>query len=474
MLSLRYKLALYYLVVLSLVLLVCGLAIYGYISRSLVNTIDQSLDHQVQKLEQVAKLSTYESASDEPNFPPGGEPEAEGEVIPLAMHLMQVINERGEIKTETYAHAQNEVVADLAALQRLAPDRTYHDTVIMPDGEALRLATRRTKGHDGADFYVRLGYSLAALQHARKRLLLIFGIVIPLALLLSGAGGLLLANQALRPVDSITKAAEQIGAGDLTGRVPAPKKMDEIGRLAATFNSMIARLQAAFERQKQFTSDASHELRTPLAVMRGELEVTLRRARTPEEYQRTLGSNLEEVIRLSRLVEDLLMLARADAGRVELHCEPVNLTELCRNTTEYISPLADEREQTLTYQAPPQAITINADQQRLKQLLLNLLDNAIKYTDHHGTITLSLTTENQHTVLTVADSGRGIPAEDLPHVFDRFFRRSAKTSDRSTQGSGLGLSIVKWIVDAHGGSIEVQSKLGAGTTFTVRFPLAEI
>ncbi|MBI1765832.1 MAG: heavy metal sensor histidine kinase [Acidobacteria bacterium] len=473
MLSLRYKLALYYLVILSLVLMVCGLAIYGYISRSLVNTIDQSLDHQVQKLEQIAKLSTYDSPNDEPNFPPGGEPEAENEVVPLAMHLMQVINERGEIKTESYAHPQNEVAADLAALQRLAPDRTYHDTVVMPGGEALRLATRRTKGHDGADFYVRLGYSLAALQQARKRLLLIFGIVIPLALLLSGAGGLVLANQALRPVDSLTKAAEQIGAGDLTERVPVPEKMDELGRLASTFNHMIARLQAAFERQKQFTSDASHELRTPLAVMRGELEITLRRERSPEEYQRTLGSNLEEIIRLSRLVEDLLMLARADAGRVELRCEPVNLTALCCDTADYITPLAEQREQTLVCLTPPQTVTIQADQQRIKQLLLNLLDNAIKYTDHGGTITLSLAAESDAVVIKVADTGRGIPPEDVPHVFERFFRRSAKTSDRSASGSGLGLSIVKWIVEAHGGSIEVQSRLSEGTTFTVRFPLVE-
>ncbi len=472
MLSLRYKLALYYLVILSLVLLVCGLAIYGYLSRSLVNTIDESLDHQVQKLEQVAKLSTYDSGIDDPNQAPDSANDSEGEVIPIPLQLMQVINSRGEVQTETYAHPQDEVAVDLASLQRLLPDTTYHETLHMPSGELLRVATRRTKGHDGADFYVRLGHSLAALQQARKRLLLVFGIAIPLALLLSGFGGLLMANQALQPVDRITKAAEQIGAGDLTERVPVPEKMDELGRLAATFNSMIARLQAAFERQKQFTSDASHELRTPLAVMRGELEVTLRRARTPEEYQRTLGSNLEEIIRLSRLVEDLLMLARADAGRVELRCEPVNLTELCRKTVEYISPLADERAQTLTYQAPPQTVTINADQQRIKQLLLNLLDNAIKYTGHCGAITLSLTTENQHAVLAVADTGRGIPAEDLPHVFERFFRRSAMTTDRSAAGSGLGLSIVNWIVEAHGGQIEVSSELGKGSVFTIRLPLA--
>lgn len=471
MLSLRYKLALYYLIILLVVLLVCGLAIYGYISRSLVNTIDESLNYQLQKLEQVAKLSTSDSGLDDPSQSPDSANDVEGEVIPIPLQLMQVINSRGEIQTETYAHPQDEVPVDLPGLQRLQPDTTHHDTILMPSGELLRVATRRTRGHDGADFYVRLGHSLAALQQARKRLLLVFGIAIPLALLLSSFGGLVLANQALRPVDRITKAAEQIAAGDLSERVPVPQKMDELGRLAVTFNYMISRLQAAFERQKQFTSDASHELRTPLAVMRGELEIALRRERSPEEYQRTLGSNLEEISRLSRLVEDLLMLARADAGRVELRCEPVNLSALCQNTTEYISPLAEQREQTLTYQPPPQPITIQADQQRMKQLLLNLLDNAIKYTDHHGTITLSLTTDEQQAILAVADTGRGIPAEDLPHVFERFFRRSAKTSDRSASGSGLGLSIVKWIVDAHGGTIDVQSKVGEGTTFTVRFPL---
>lgn len=472
MLSLRYKLALYYLVILSLVLMVCGVAIYGYISRSLVKTIDESLDHQLQKLEQVAKSSTYDAGLDDPNQPFDNTSEAESEVIPIPLQLMQVINNRGEVQTETYAHPQDEVAVDLASLQQLPLETTCHETLKMPSGELLRVAMRRTRGHDGEDFYVRLGHSLAALQQARRRLLLVFGIAIPLALLLSSFGGLVLANQALQPVDRITKAAEQIAAGDLSERVPVPEKMDELGRLASTFNYMISRLQSAFERQKQFTSDASHELRTPLAVMRGELEVTLRRARTPEEYQHTLGSNLEEIIRLSRLVEDLLMLARADAGRVELRCEPVNLTALCQNTTEYISPLAEQREQILIYHPPAQAITINADQQRIKQLLLNLLDNAIKYTEHGGTITLSLSNDDQQVSLTVTDTGRGIPAEDLPHVFERFFRRSAKTSDRSASGSGLGLSIVKWIVDAHGGSIEVQSKVGEGTTFTVRLPLA--
>ena len=170
--------------------------------------------------------------------------------------------------------------------------------------------------------------------------------------------------------------------------------MDELGRLAATFNDMISRLQAAFERQKQFTSDASHELRTPLAVMRGDIEITLRRERSTEEYKRALTSNLEEIMRLSRLVEDLLTLARGDTGRIELRCEPVDLNDLCRRMAEYITPLADQREQTLIYEPPPGAETapvrVSADVLRIKQLLLNLLDNAIKYTPLRGRVALRI------------------------------------------------------------------------------------
>jgi signal transduction histidine kinase len=236
-------------------------------------------------------------------------------------------------------------------------------------------------------------------------------------------------------------------------------------------------LEAAFERQRQFTSDASHELRTPLAVMRGDIEITLRRERSAEEYKRALMSNLEEIVRLSRLIEDLLTLARGDTGRVELRCEPVDLNDLCRRMVEYISPLADQREQALIYDPPAGApnapVMINADVLRIKQLLLNLLDNAIKYTEPRGRVTLGLKTEENVTIITVADTGRGIPEEDLPHIFERFFRRSAKTADRSAAGFGLGLSIVKWIVDSHGGRIEARSELGKGTEFIVRLPLLD-
>lgn len=475
MLSLRIKLTVYYLAILSAVLLLFGMAIYFYLSRSLLTTIDESLAFQVEKLEMNMAVG---AGADMPNRPSGPGGENHEELLQLSPHVIQIIDERGRITDENLASPTDKLPVDRDALMKLEVGKTKFDTTRLEFGEQMRVATRRVKDHDGdGTFFIRLGQSLAALQSARRRAVLVLVVAIPLALLLGSFGGLVLANQALTPVDRITSAAELIAKGDLTERVPEPEKMDEIGRLAATFNHMISRLQAAFERQKQFTSDASHELRTPLAVMRGDIEIALRRERPPEEYQRVLTSNLEEIIRLTRLIEDLLMLARADTGRVELRCEPVDLDKLCRQMADYISPLAQQRDQTLSYEpsasiSDGNGVVIDADVQRMKQLLLNLLDNAIKYTEHGGQVILGLKVENNQAVISVADTGRGIPKEDLPHIFERFFRRSAKTSDRTASGFGLGLSIVKWIVESHHGQIEAQNRDGKGTLFTVKLPLS--
>jgi heavy metal sensor kinase len=471
MLSLRVKLTLYYLAFLSAILFFFGTAIYAYLSRSLLTTIDESLTFQMRKIERSIALG-----------PAGGEPgggdDNNEKLLELKPHMLQIIDDKWRISDDEYASDNYRLEVNKEELSQLPVGTPKYDTVKTPNGELLRVVTLRAKVPDGAGtYFIRLGHSLKVFQSARRRTLILLSVAIPLALLLGTRGGLLLANQALRPVDRLTCAAEQIATGDLTERVPEPAQMDEVGRLAATFNYMISRLQAAFERQKQFTSDASHELRTPLAVMRGDIEITLRRERPPEEYKRVLTSNLEEIMRLSRLVEDLLTLARGDTGQIELRCEPVDLNDLCRQMVEYITPLAGQREQTLVYRPPSGGddapVMVNVDLLRIKQLLLNLLDNAIKYTEPRGRITLSLKVEGRDAVVSVADTGRGIPEEDLPHIFERFFRRSAKTADRSAAGFGLGLSIVKWIVDSHGGRIEAKSELGKGTEFIVRLPLLD-
>jgi len=478
MVSLRVKLTLYYLAILFAVLIFFGFAIYTYLSHSLLAIIDGSLAYQVRAVEQqMANTMTGDTlVGDHPVGAPG---ETHSDEVLITPQIVQVLDAKGQV-TDEGPNAQEDTATrahhlpvNVEKLSRIGDRQNYFETLKLKSGEEVRVVTRRAKDQDGDPFFIRVGQSLVPLQKARRRLLLILGIAVPAVLLLSSYGGLLLANQALRPVDRITRAAQEIGvAGDLSKRVPLPTRMDELGRLAATFNRMIARLEAAFERQRQFTSDASHELRTPLAVMRGDIEIALRRRRTPEEYQQVLTSNLEEIMRLSRLVEDLLTLARADVGQTALRCEPVSLDKLCQQMVEYISPLAQMRDQTLVYEPPPSTpIVIKGDVQRLKQLLLNLLDNAIKYTPVGGHITLGLKTEGKEAVMWISDTGRGIPAEDLPHIFERFFRHSRSTSDKGASGFGLGLSIVKWIVDSHGGKIDATSQVGQGTTFTVRFPL---
>jgi two-component system, OmpR family, sensor kinase len=463
MLSLRVKLTLYYLALLTAVLVFFGVAVYTYLARSLVTIIDDSLAHQARAV--TARMTNADAPDGTPDAPDGDE-------LLLAPQILQIIDEQGQLADEPVATKPHKLPVNMGELGRLAVGGWSFSTALLPSGEQIRLVTYRAEDAERRTFYVRVGQSLSPLQRARRHLSLLLGIVGPVALLLGSYGGLLLANQALRPVDRLTRAAQEIGAGDLSKRVPVPPQQDELGRLATTFNRMISRLQAAFERQRQFTSDASHELRTPLAVMRGDIEISLRRERTPQEYQRVLASNLEEIVRLTRLVEDLLMLARADSNQSLLRAEPMAVDELCEQTVEYLTPLAEQKSQTIVYEPPAERpLEINGDAQRLKQMLLNLIDNAIKYTPAGGKVTVSAKREGKEAVLRVADTGRGIPAEDLPHIFERFFRHSRNTSDKTVVGFGLGLSIVKWIVDSHGGRIEATSKVGEGTTFTVRLPL---
>lgn len=466
--SLRFKLTFYYLAILSLVLVGFGVVLYAYLSRTLMTTIDSSLAAQIEQIERRVA------------FAAGGEVAVDGEMTDLLLQLSpqvtQILDGQGRIVDEVMVLTGDQLIPDPGELLASPLGETRFSTLRTEKGEPLRVATRRVPDPEGepGTYFIRLGQSLVALEQARQRLLVGLGLAIPLVLLMGSFGGLILARQALRPVDRMTRIADRIGGGDLSERVPVPPHQDEIGRLAVTINQMIARLQAAFERQRQFSADASHELRTPLSVIRADLEIALRRERTIPEYQAVLTSTLEETVRLSRLVEDLLLLTRADVGRVELECQAVNFSTLGREVVEYLQPLAAQRRQTLTWTSDaPHDLVLPADPNRLRQMLINLIDNAVKFTSEGGEIALSLTEESGQALLRIRDTGRGIPTEDLPFIFDRFFRRSAMTSDRSAPGTGLGLSIVRWIVEAHGGSIDVVSRLGEGTEFLLRLPLAD-
>jgi heavy metal sensor kinase len=283
-------------------------------------------------------------------------------------------------------------------------------------------------------------------------------------------GGFALARKSLQPVDELARAAQRITAQNLDQPLPVPNPDEEIGRLTATINDMTRRLHDSFARVSEFSADASHELRTPLTVVRGEIELALRSSRNPAEYRRVLETTLEEVLRMSTIVENLLLLAKADQRSYRAHFSEVDLHELLSELVEDGEVLAEHKKiQLRVAQAAP--VTIVGDKVRLRQLFLNLLDNAIKYTPEGGRVTLAVEQRNGEALFRVQDTGIGIPEEELEKIFERFYRVD-KARSRELGGSGLGLAIARWIAELHRGSIAVSSRLNEGSTFTVRLPLS--
>lgn len=315
---------------------------------------------------------------------------------------------------------------------------------------------------------VRVAMSLENMIKTRHRFLLIMAALLPLGLLLAGGGGWLLAHRALKPVDRMTRAAQKISANQLDQRLQESGNGDELDRLAKTLNHMLGRLNNTIGQMRRFSADASHELQTPLTILKGEMEVTLRSPRRPEEYQRVLHSGLEEIDRINHLVEGLLLLARADAGVLRLDFQPVALNDLLHDICEQMKTIADDHAIHLqTGVVAP--ISVHADREHLRSLLLNLVDNAIKYTPAGGSVTLSLRSGDNGATLVISDTGIGLSPDEQRQIFSRF-HRSADTRARDVKGVGLGLSIVHSIIEAHGGSIHVESTPGQGSVFTVHLP----
>ena len=300
-------------------------------------------------------------------------------------------------------------------------------------------------------------------------LAVIMATTIPCAVALAIAGGYLLAGRMLAPVGAMADSARRITAESLGARLPMANPGDEFGRLASVFNETLSRLDAAFEQLRRFTADASHELRTPLTAIRSVGEVALQRSLTAEGYREVIGSMLEDVDRLTRLVENLLLLTRAEAGRILLTRATVDLGELVAGVSDSLRVLADEKNQELTVElADP--VAADCDAAVLRQGITNLLHNAIKYTPRMGLIRVAATsTVTGDAVIEVQDSGPGIPPPDQQRVFERFYRVDHARS-RDSGGSGLGLAIARWAVEANGGRIELESVEGRGALFRVVLP----
>jgi heavy metal sensor kinase len=304
-----------------------------------------------------------------------------------------------------------------------------------------------------------------ALDHFR----LIETEILPLLVLLASLLGYWLSGRSLAPVNRIIETAGRIGAQNLSSRLELPKARDELRRLTETLNAMLARIEASFKSITQFTADASHDLRTPVAVIRATAEITLRRPRAQEEYRRALSTILETSVDTSELLENLLMLARADAGAAGMEMCPLDLGAHVQKARERAALLGLEKALDVTATTPREPVWVKADAIAIDRLLLILLDNAVKYSPSGGRCEIALSQSATHAQITVRDSGEGIPESELKNIFDRFYRVD-RVRSRNTGGAGLGLAIDRWIAEMHGGTIAAESTLGAGSEFQIKLP----
>jgi len=399
--------------------------------------------------------------------PPGPPPNGGLATAPPDQGLfIQVVDVNGTVLSMSPNLAQPlPIPAD--SLRQVLAGREAHDTVQLGRDRVELYSAPLV--HDGRVVGVlQVAASLEPLEASLAELRLVLGLVVLAAVGVAAVLGWFLAGKALQPVDQMTRVARAIGhSTDLSQRVPVSNPRDELGRLAATFNEMLAQLQQAFENQRRFLADASHELRTPVTTIRMNAEALLRGAAyDPRERDETLRAILRESERMGRLVADLLALARADAGQ-PLERRPLALDSLLLEVYREAKPLANGVQLEL---GELEQVEVVGDHDRLKQLVLNLVDNALRYTPAGGKVTLDLVGQDGRALLRVRDTGPGIPAEHLPRIFERFYRVDRGRS-RSQGGTGLGLAISQWIAEAHQGRIEVESEEGKGSTFTVVLPI---
>ncbi len=446
----RWRLSALYTALTVIVLAIFSGAVYIGMQRQLSNQLDEDLKSQaalaVLAVNPTSFETTYEFTDEA---------------------LFRLIFPSGDVYY--YRDTQNLSASplDSSDIQTALSGRTAYNTVEY-QGKKLRVISVPLQRQDGEIVAaVQLGYPLSRIDDPLNVLVKALFVIAPAAIFAAAALGYMLAGRALQPVSRITSLASEIDGDDLHERLNLDLPNDEIGRLASTFDSMLGRIDQAFQRQKQFTGDAAHELRTPLALMRSQIDLAVSQGETPEDFRDALNALDGDVGRMTALVGTLLSLARADAGELHLNRDTFDLADVAEDVVEQLQPIAEENGLTLTTQFAPTQVEADADM--LIQVLVNLLDNAIKNTPTGGTITVETRIDHGRALLIVRDTGIGIPAEHLDRIFDRFYRVDTGRA-RSRGGSGLGLAICQSIAHAHGGEITATSAPGAGSTFTLAIP----
>ena len=462
--SLSFRLIAWYAGLLTLVFLLLGAVMFAAVADDLQSSLRND---QIRRAQQISDtLLRGVSHSVEPVLAQSVEtlyaPEANDRFIRITRGDGTVLFQSGEPHDRHF-------VPDVPPLGQLPVSRSWRE-VRLSGGGSLVIGTVIHRSANGTRYAVEVGSSTAPIDAALGRLLAVLGTGLPLAVAMAVIGGFLLVRRSLVPMERIARKAEVITQHNLSERLPVERTGDELERLSLSLNHMISRLEEAVQGSKRLVADASHELRTPLTVMRGELESMAADPQVTAATRELLASLLEEVDRLAAVVDGLLALSRLDTGEASAQWVKFDLAELVATTADQMSLLAEDKRISVICDAP-QRVLVDGNRAKLKQVVVNLLDNAIKYTPNGGSVRLKVAAQNGQAVLEVADTGMGIPPEALPHVFERFFRVERSRS-REQGGAGLGLSIVKSICAAHGAAVELQSTTDQGSRFRIRFPSA--
>ncbi len=460
--SIRGRLTFWYAGVLAAILLLYGAGVYVFLRQNLYQEFDRWLYDDFEAAEDGLERREDGGISRKAGTGIGHHEEHE-----LGERWLEVWGRDGIL---LYREGPAEPVLPPPDSTDRAGTRTRVRTVASGSGPPLRVRSG-TYPIGGSPVLIRVARSEARVRHELEEFLAGMGLGLPAAVLLAGLGGFFLAGRALKPVGQMAARAETITAERLAERLPIENPDDELGRLGTVFNETLARLERSFETLRRFTADAAHELRTPLTALRSVGEVALREGRANERSREALGSMLEEVDRLTRLVDTLLTLSRSDRGRVETRMQRLGLRPFAREIAEYLEVLAEEKGQRIVLEGDTE-VYAHADPRLLRQAVLNILDNAIRYSPEGVPIRVAVRPRPDAAVLEVTDEGPGIAPEHQERIFERFYRVDVARS-RETGGAGLGLSIAQWAIRATGGTIELESRVGAGSSFRVCLPLAD-
>ncbi|HEX7737046.1 MAG TPA: ATP-binding protein [Ktedonobacteraceae bacterium] len=470
----RVQLTFWYTAIFGLLLLLAGVLVYINLEQSLAGSPDASLRLRTQQLAdgvslEQGKITIHDPINNLPGFDPSDNRLTSQADVNFD-NLVRLLDIHGQVVYQTPAFQKIRVPAQ--SVTQPLQGTPWQGTVRVGDDQEVRVYSR-TIADDGKVFaIIQAGASLNQVESALKQVTTELLIAAFFVLLVGALGSYWLVGRAFLPIRRLIEVARTIKAGDLRQRVPVPRSSDEVQALALTFNEMLASLEQTLDRQRRFVSDASHELRTPVAVIRSKTDLALQQPGELDEYLTVLRQVNGESERLGHLIGDLLVLARADEGKMPFEMETVPLHLLVEAVAANAEALAIERGVSLRVE-PGSPVDVHGDEARLIQVIMNLLDNAIRYTPCGGSVVVSIAGTEEWATLTVRDSGIGISSAHLPRIFDRFYRADSARTHNSGNNNGLGLAIVAWVVRAHHGTIDVESQPGHGSTFTITLPRSQ-